>query len=307
MKKEVSGLATQTIELAMEERRLGHGVCIKQPQDEMPLWGNEPAQGPDVQCVHSQYPMTQYHRFHDGKPTFLWCHGEPLSSVGNGVSMKALIDLADTCDAFIAMRREEVGIWSRLKRTYLVQKGIDLTKYKPIEGYTEKLQGEPAILYIENWRGQRNPLYLLLAMQKVHQKYPKARLHLYNCTDQKMKDTFSAMINHAKFWTFVKSLQGPVTNVNELYNKVDIVVSCLFPLYARGIEAFGAGKAFIGPGYREYDDYPFTCDLDPDSMANAIIKCIENYDTVDYRKWASERHNIQNTVKQSMEVYARYQ
>lgn len=304
MKKEVSGLATQTIELAMEERRQGHGVCIKQPSDEMPLWGNE--RDIDVQCVHSQYPITQYKRYHDGKPTFLWCHGEPLSSVGNGVSMKAMTELADSCDALIAMRREEVPVWSRIKRTYLVQKGIDLNKYKPLEGYTEKLSGEPAVLYIENWRGQRNPLYLMLAMEKVFQKYPKARLHLFNCNDPKMKDTFSALIAKCKFWTFTRSLQGAVADVNKLYNQVDIVVSCLSPLYARGIEAFGAGKAFIGTGYHEYDDYPFSCTLDIDSIANAIIQCHENYDKVDYRKWATERHNIENTVKQSLEIYQRY-
>jgi hypothetical protein len=142
-------------------------------------------------------------------------------------------------------------------------------------------------------------------MQIVHEKFPNARLHLYNCTDKRMMETFQALIKNNKWWTFIRSIQGSVENVNELYNKADMVVSGLYPLYARGIEAFGAGKAFIGAGYKE-TDYPFTCDLDPQSMADAIIKCWENYKQIDYRKWAETHHDVNETVKQSVEVYNRY-
>jgi hypothetical protein len=123
-----------------------------------------------------------------------------------------------------------------------------------------------------------------------------------------MHETFDALIKHNKWWTFIRSLQGPQAqeNVNLLYNKADIVVSGLFPLYARGIEAFGAGKAFIGPGYNEYDDYPWKCTLDPDSIANAIMDCWENYDRIDYRKWAEERHDVNTTVKQTIGIYEKY-
>ena len=92
--------------------------------------------------------------------------------------MKAICDLASRVDAFIAMRKDEMSIWSSIKRTYLVNKGIDLEMYKPVEGMLEKLSGEPAVLYCENWRGQRNPLYLCVAMEKVWKKYPKARLQI---------------------------------------------------------------------------------------------------------------------------------
>jgi len=71
------------------------------------------------------------------------CHGEPLSSVGNGVSMKAIIDLAPLCDAFICMRKDEWPIWSSIKRTFVVPKGIDLEVFKPLPGVTERLSGEP--------------------------------------------------------------------------------------------------------------------------------------------------------------------
>jgi len=170
---------------------------------------------------------------------------------------------------------------------------------------TERLSGEPAVLYVENWRGQRNPLYLCVAMQEVWKRYPNARLHLYNLTDKRMKDTFSALVQNNKWWTFVRSLQGPVQDVNTLYNRVDMVVSGLYPLYARGIEAFGAGKAFIGPGYRE-DGYPWTCELQPESIAATIIKCWENYGQVNYRQWAIDHHNVADTVKESIAIYERY-
>lgn len=300
MKKENSGLARSTLELAKYEEKQGHGVCIKEPEADMPVYGVD--KDIDVHCIHSQINVRTYH---DSKPKFMWMHGEPLSSVGNGVSMKAIVDLAPICDAFLCMRREEWAIWNSIKRTYRVPKGIDLELYKPLEGITEKLSGEPAVLYIENWRGQRNPLYLCVAMQKVYEKFPNARLHLYNLQDKRMKETFDALIKNNKWWTFIRSVQGAVADVNTLYNRVDMVVSGLYPLYARGIEAFGAGKAFIGPGYRE-PGYPFTCELDPDSMAEAIIKCWENYTQINYRKWAEDNHDVNESVKQSIEVYQRY-
>lgn len=300
VKKENSGLFRSTLELATYEEKQGHKIMMREPSSEAPLYGKLDAW--DVDIIHSQMPITQYH---NGKPRFMWMHGEPLSSVGNGVSMKAIVDLAPMMDAFVCMRKEEQIIWSSIKRTYYVPKGIDLEVYRPLEGITERLSGEPAVLYIENWRGQRNPLYLCVAMQEVYKKYPKARLHLYNCSDKRMSETFKALIENNKWNTFIRSMQGPEKDVNLLYNRVDMVVSCLYPLYARGIEAFGAGKAFIGAGYKE-SGYPWQCELQPESMAQAIIDCWEGYDKVDYRKWAQEHHDVSETVKQSIAIYERY-
>ena len=300
MKRENSGLARTTLELAKFEEQAGHSVCVQEPQGDV-IYGH--ARTADVHTIHSQLSPEAYY---DDKPKFLFCHGEPLSSVGNGISMKAVVDLATRADAFIAMRKDEMPIWSSIKRTYLVPKGIDLDTFHPING-VEKLAGEPSILYCENWRGTRNPLYLCIAMQEVWKKYPKARLHLYNCNDQKMKDTFQALIKNNKWWTFVKSLQGavPQEQMCALYNKVDIVVSCLFPLYARSIEALACGTAFIGPGYKE-NNYEFQSDLDPHSMAEAIIRCHENYDLVDYRAYAEKHHDVKETVRQCVDIYGRY-
>jgi len=300
MKKEDSGLARSTLEFAKYEEKLGHQACIKQPGEDDIIYGT--SSDIDIHSIHSQLNINTYF---DKKPKLMWMHGEPLSSVGNGVSMKAIVDLAPLCDAFICMRRDEELIWSTIKKTYRVTKGIDLEVYKPIEGITEKLSGEPSVLYCENWRSQRNPLYLCVAMQEVWKKFPKARLHLYNCNDKRMYETFMALYKNNKWFPFLRSVQQKTNDINLLYNRVDMVVSCLHPLYARSIEAFGAGKAFIGPGYKEYD-YPYQCDLDPISMRDAIIKCWEEYGKIDFRKWAIEHHNVEDTVKESLAIYSRY-
>lgn len=299
MKRERSGLAFSTLELAKYEERQGHEVCIQEPSGPI-IHGVD--QKPDIHLIHSQIAPSTYY---DNIPKGLWNHGEPLSSVGNGVSMKAIVDLAPLCDFFICMRQDEWAVWNSIKRTYVVPKGVDLEVFKPLPDVTDKLSGEPAVLYAEHWRGSRNPLYLCLAMQKVWQKYPKARLHLYNCTDKKMFDTFSDLIKNNKWWTFVRTLKGPENDANLLYNRADIVVSCLFPLYARVIEGLAAGKAIVCPGYREHG-YPWVCQLQVDSMANAIIACFEGYQKINYRKWAEDFHDVNETVKQSIEIYKRY-
>jgi glycosyltransferase involved in cell wall biosynthesis len=315
MKKEKSGLAFTTLELVQAEESQGHGVLLREPTDKdgMPgqvLYGN-PDLVPDVECVHSQMPLTS---LYSPAPKFLFCHGEPLSSVGNGVSMKAMVDMAPKIDAFIAMRQEEAAIWRTIKRTHVIPKGIDLHRFRPLDvpahvagDDTTKLSGAPAILYAEHWRGQRNPLYWCVAMQKVWQTLPGARLHLFNCPGGKMYETFRALINHNRWPTFIRTLNGPVPDdkINHLYNRADIIVSGLYPLYARSIEAFGAGKAFIGPGYTD-PDYPWHCDYHPDAMAQAILDCWKGYDSMNYRQWAEQKHDVQNSVKAMTKVFEGY-
>lgn len=304
MSKEDSGLSRTTLELAKYEELAGHTAVIREPGSGGLIYGHGDEY--DLTAAHHQLDPKKYF---DGKPKFLWCHGEPLSSVANGISMRAVVEMAPMLSAMIAMRKDEVPIWKAIKReTYLVDKGIDLDAYKPLPGVTERLSGEPAVLYYENWRQNRNPLYWCIAMQEVHRKYPNARLHLYNCNDKKMHETFTALHTHCHWWPFLRTISGAVSGIEEvnlLLNRVDIVVSGLFPLYARSIEAFGAGKAFISPGYKEHD-YPWQCQYDPYSMAEAIIACHENYDKVNYRKWAQEHHDVQTTVKQSFEIYQRF-
>ena len=300
LRMENSGLAYTTLELVEEEERQGHVASLEEPSTGKLLYGS-PAT-PDVHVIHSQMHPKNYH---DNLPVFMTMHGEPLGSVGNQISMRAIVDLAPLCDAFLCMRQEEWSTWNAIRRTYLVPKGVDLQRFRPLDPAPAKLPGKPAVLYYENWRGQRNPLYLCLAMQEVHRVLPEARLHLYNCPGGKMGDTFQSLIQHCRWYTFIGSLKGPEADPNLLLNRADVVVSCLYPLYARGLEAFGAGKAFIGPGYREHG-YPWTCDLDPGSMAQAILRCWEGYATVNYRQWAEQYHDVAETVRQSVDIYKRY-
>jgi len=303
MSKENSGLATSTMELVKYELLAGHEAFVRDTSG-----GLIHGQGSqyDITVAHHQLRADQYF---DGKPKFLINHGEPLSSFGNGISMKATVEMATKCSAFICMRKDEVPLWKMIHpATFLVDKGLDLDVYRPLPGITERLSGEPAVLYYENIRQTRNPLYWIAAMQKVHAKWPNARLHIYGVSDKRMFETIQAMNTHSHLWPFLRSISGPVDGpeeVNKLLNKVDIVVSGLFPLYSRSLEAFGAGKGFLCPGYREHD-YPFQCDLDPESMANALIKMWENRDLINFRSWAEKFHDVRKTVEQSIDIYRRF-
>ena len=73
MKREKSGLAYTTIELAAAEEKLGHQVCIREPSGNV-LYG-QPSDDCDVELIHSQLPVQSYH---NGKVRFCWMHGEPM-------------------------------------------------------------------------------------------------------------------------------------------------------------------------------------------------------------------------------------
>jgi len=302
MKREQSGLARTCLEHAKFEARLGHTVSIREPSGAL-LFGPEVT--PDLHTIHSQFAPES---FHDHKPKIFVCHGEPLSSVANGISMRAVCDLAPIVDAFICMRREEAEIWSTIKRTYVVPKGVDEEIFYPMEGAIERLEGEPAVLIYENPRGSRNPLYPLIAMKLVWQKLPRARLHIFNMHDKKMHDTFSTLIKYAKLWPFVRTLSGPVAydKVPLLLNRCDIVVSALYPLYARSLEALACGKAFISAGYNE-PGYPWTvAEYSPEAFAETIIACWTDYQKVNYRQWALEHHSAAESSRQMCAIYEKY-
>ena len=307
MKRENSGLMHTTLEFVEEEQRQGHEVRVMEPTNGVTPMMSTFEGLPDIHCIHSQLSP---HTYHDNVPKVMWMHGEPIGSVANGISMKAIVDLAPSVEALLCMRKEEWPIWNAIKKTYVVPKGIDLERFKPMP-VEKPLNGAPAILYYENWRGQRNPLILCLAMLEVIKVLPEARLHLYNCPGGKMFETFQKLINHGRWYTFIGSLKSQEKDSVALLNRADIVVSCLYPLYARGIEAFGCGKAFIGPGYREHD-YPYQCELEVHSMAKAIIKCWMDFKDdrehakLYFRKWAEQHHNIKDTVKESVDVYRRF-
>lgn len=304
MRRENSGLVHTTLELVEEEQRQGHAVRVVEPSNGVTPMLSEFEGDPDIHCIHSQLAA---HTYHDGIPKVMWMHGEPLGSVGNQISMRAIVDLAPTCEAFLCMRREEWPVWQSIKKTHLVPKGIDLNRFIVQDPAPEKLAGDPAILYYENWRGNRNPILLCVAMLEVLKEFPDAKLHLYNCPGGKMHDTFQDLIKHNRWYTFIHSLMPQERDVVTLLNRADVVVSCLYPLYARGIEALGCGRPFIAPGYREHDDWPFPCELEPHSIAQAIIQCVKEDRGADwYRGWAQKRHDIAETIRQSVDIYRGY-
>ena len=288
------------LEIAHWSQRLGHDVVIQEPSADKPIYGS--GDDCDIHSIHSQFPPD---RWHDDKPKIMWMHGEPLSSVANGVSMKAIVDLAPLCDAFICMRQGEHAVWNMINRTHFVPKGVDLEVYKPLQ-VQKKLDGDPAVLYCENWRGQRNPLYLLAAMKLVHRELPGARLHLYNCNAPKIHKQLRAVYEHAKLYTFLRTVDGPAEDVVELYNRADIVVSCLYPLYARtAVESLACGKPHVGPGY-SVGSYPYQCDYSPESMAEAIVQAHRNRGEFDARQWATENHSAETMVRTAISIYERY-
>jgi len=63
MKKEKSGLAFTTLELAKYEQRLGNAVAIRQPGEDAPIYGT--MTDPDIHTIHSQIGLSAYH---DHKP-----------------------------------------------------------------------------------------------------------------------------------------------------------------------------------------------------------------------------------------------
>lgn len=296
-----SGLNRTTLEIAKAEEDLGHTVTIKQPADGVLLYGED--MDPDVHCVHSQLPAMH---LYDNKPKFLWAHAEPGHAIANGVTFQAMLELAPKADAIICMRRDEQEYWSHLARTYVVTKGIDLDVFKPQEVPEEKkLAGRPAVLYYENWRGERNPLPWIVAMARVFRRLPEAKLHLYNCPDKDMGGLFLTAVNQCKWAPFVASLCGPEEDVSALINSADIVVSSIPFLYARSIEAFGCGKPLICPGYR-LPSYPYQCEFDPVSMAQALADAWERRELWGARRWAEEHHDVCETARQAVAVYERY-
>src|SRR6185436_20695606 len=144
MRRENYGLVHSTLEMVEEEQRQGHDVRIVEPSNGLTAMLETFEGLPDIHSIHSQLSV---HAYHDKVPKIMHMHGEPLSSVGNGISMRAIVDLAPACEAFICMRKEEWPVWDSIRRTYVVPKGIDLNRFKILDPAPEKLSGSPAILY----------------------------------------------------------------------------------------------------------------------------------------------------------------
>src|SRR3990170_4730987 len=139
MRVENSGLAYTALEWVEEEERQGHVASVREPSTNNVLYGF--TDKPDIHIIHSQLHPSYYH---DDIPKLMIMHGEPLGSVGNSISMRAIVDLAPLCEAFLCMRQEEWAVWNAIRRTYVVPKGIDLGRFRPMDPPPAPLSGKPA-------------------------------------------------------------------------------------------------------------------------------------------------------------------
>ena len=178
VKKENSGLFRTVVELAKYEEKLGHQVALREPLNNNTFYGFT-TDDADIHCIHSQINPMYYK---DNKPKMLFLHGEPDYGMMVKISTNAILDFAPHVDAFIALNDQEAQIWNSFKKTFVIQKGIDLEQYRPIKT-GKKLKGSPSILYIEHWRQFRHPLHVFVALEKYYKKNTKMRFYPFGCPE----------------------------------------------------------------------------------------------------------------------------
>lgn len=299
VKKENSGLFRTTFELAKYEEKAGHAVSMRVPMDQTVIYGFKEAEF-DIHCIHSQIHPSFYK---DGKPKFLFMHGEPDYGMLHKISTSAIMDLVPLVDAFIAFNEAEANIWNSFKRTYLIPKGIDLDSYKPIQ-LPKKLTGEPAVLYAEHWRGFRHPFHAFVALEKVAAKMPKMRFYPFGCPKED-KDFWLRLIRQNRYNTFCPGVFQPQMNMAGLLNMADIVVSPVFPSYGRvSLEALACNKPVVA--YKTNPHATFKCEsYDPQDMADKVIQCWEEKPN-GQRKYAEENLSAKDMADAAIKIYERF-
>lgn len=298
-KRENSGLFRTTFELAIEEEKAGHSVSLRTPKEKETLYGFKDDEF-DIHCIHSQIPVGLYK---DGKPKFLFLHGEPDYGMLYKVSTSAIMDLVPICDAFIAFNEAEAKLWNSFKRTYVIPKGIDLDSYKPMQ-LNKKLTGSPSIIYAEHWRSFRHPFHTFVALEKVYRKFPEMRFYPFGCPKEE-KEFWLRLIKQNKYNLFCPGVFQPQMNMVGVLNLADIVVSPVFPSYGRvSLEALACNKPVIA--YKTNPHATFKCEAyDPDDMAEKIIQCWEQKPN-SQRKYAENYLSAKGMAEAAVEIYRRF-
>ena len=160
LKQENSGLFRTTAELTKYEMQLGHTVSLRDPHTNRTFFGFADDDF-DIHCVHSQI-HPHYHK--DGKPKVLFLHGEPDYGMLHKVSITAIMKLVPIIDAFIAFNEDEAKIWNSFKRTYVIPKGIDLEKYKPVKQANKNPLVVSSVGRLEKVKGHK---FLIEAISKL--------------------------------------------------------------------------------------------------------------------------------------------
>jgi len=299
VKKEDSGLFKTASELAGSEEKLGNEVSIRTPNEQTNLYGFTDNNF-DIHCIHSQLPPIFCK---DGKPKILFLHGEPDYGMMLKISISAVMDLSPIVDAMISFNEDESKIWNSFKRVYTIQKGINLDVYKPMN-IGKKLRGDPAVLYCEHWRQFRHPMHVIVAMEKVIQKIPKAKLYLFGCPKEE-KEFWMRLLKHNRYNIFTPGLFQPQSDIPTLLNLADIVVSPVYPSYGRvSLEALATNKPVVAYNTNPHATYkckPYNID----DMAQNIIKCWEEKPN-GQRQYAEDHLDCMEMARQAVDVYRRF-
>lgn len=299
LKKENSGLFRTVMELVKYEERLGHQVALREPANNKTFYGFT-TDDPDIHLIHSQINPIYYK---DKTPKILFLHGEPDYGMMIKVSTNAILDFAPHVDAFITLNEDEAQIWNSFKKTYVIPKGIDLEKYKPMN-LNKKLQGSPAILYIEHMRAFRHPLHVLVALEKYYKKNPKMRFYPFGCQKEE-RDFWLKIIRQNKYNFFCPGMFQFQKSSVELINMADIVISPVYPSYGRvSIEAKACNKPVIAYNTCPHADYKIP-PYNIDSIVKAVDDCWEKKPN-GQRKYAEENCDAMDMAKAAIDIYKRY-
>jgi len=297
--KEGSGLFRTTVELAKYEEKAGHSISLRSPDTNETFYGFTDNDF-DIHCIHSQLHP---HCLKDNKPKMLFMHGEPdYGMIGMG-SVSAIMDLIPFMDAAIAFNPDEARIWNSFKRTYVIQKGIDLERYKPIK-HKEKLAGEPSILYIEHWRSFRHPLHSLVALETAKKTLTKLRFYPFGCHEDNQK-FWLRLLRQNQYNRFTPGMFKSQKKIPEIMGLVDMVISPVFPSYGRvSLEALACDKPVVAYNTNPHTDY--TCPpYDPDALAECVIKCWQDKPT-GQREYAEKNLDAKVMAEQAIEIYRRF-
>jgi glycosyltransferase involved in cell wall biosynthesis len=299
VKKEDSGLFRTAFELAKYEERAGHHTSFRTPKENQTYYGFTDDNF-DVHCIHSQ--INPYY-YKDGKPKFLFLHGEPDYGMMHKISTNAIMDLIPMCDCLIAFNTYEARIWNSFKRTYTITKGIDLETYKPMN-ISKKLKGKPSVLYTEHWRSFRHPLHVFVALEKAKDKLPGLIFYPFGCPNDE-KDFWMRLLKQNRYTRFTPGIFKRQKNIPALLNLADIVISPVYPSYGRvSLEALACNKPVIA--YNTNPHATYKCNpYDPDAMSDAVIKCWDEKPN-SQRKYAEINLDAKQMADEAIAIYRRF-
>lgn len=300
-----SGLISTTKVLAKYEARFGHTVELRDPGT------NENIEGPhftddeiDIHCAHHQL-FQRYIK--DQKPKFIFLHGEMSYCLSTPGSLEATYNLMAIGDAAISFQEYDSELWRSFGKVHTIRKGVDLEIWKrPEVPIVKATPGIPSILYMEHWHWAKNPIYTMLAIERLQRDYnTEIGLFMIGCPpDQAQRWTTLIQRNR---YGFIKGMAGFMPHPELLIPKYDMVVSPVFPSYGIvPMEAIACGVPAVA--YDSNPDATFPCrPYDIGDMCRAIKECIENPPKPeDLRAYAEKTFSGEQMAADACEIYEYY-